>query len=58
MDMGTQTAQLQPIGTTAPGSYSGQTDLTMEGHWQTVVKVLLPTVKQPLEVTFKYSASY
>ncbi|HEV2457201.1 MAG TPA: CopD family protein, partial [Ktedonobacterales bacterium] len=58
MDMGTQTAQLHPIGTTARGSYSGQTDLTMEGHWQTVVKVLLPTVKQPLEVTFKYSASY
>ncbi len=58
MDMGTQTAQLQPIGASAPGSYSGQADLTMAGHWQIAVKVLLPKVPQPLVVTYKFSAGY
>ena len=58
MDMGTQTAQLQPIGASAPGSYSGQADLTMAGHWQIAVKVLLPKVLQPLVVTYRFSAGY
>jgi copper transport protein len=58
MDMGTQTAQLKPVGASAPGEYSGQADLTMAGHWQVVVKVLLPNVKQPLSLTYKFSAGY
>ncbi|HEX6797640.1 MAG TPA: copper resistance protein CopC [Ktedonobacterales bacterium] len=58
MDMGTQNVQLQPIGASAPGSYSGQAELTMAGHWQIAVKVLLPKVQQPLVVTYKFSAGY
>ncbi|MFI5273096.1 MAG: FixH family protein, partial [Ktedonobacterales bacterium] len=58
MDMGTQTQQLQPIGATAPGSYSGRADLTMAGRWQITVKLLLPNVKQPLVVSYNLTAGY
>jgi putative copper export protein len=58
MDMGVQTAQLQPVGPSAPGSYSGQSDLTMAGHWQVTVKVLPPNSTQFLLATYKFSATY
>jgi copper transport protein len=58
MDMGTQTTQLKEVGSTAPGSYSGQADITMAGHWQVVVRILLPHSPQPLTATFQFSATY
>ncbi len=58
MDMGVQNARLQPLGPSAPGSYSEQADLTMAGHWQVAVKVLPPRVQQPLVTVFTFSASY
>ncbi|HEX8982594.1 MAG TPA: FixH family protein [Ktedonobacterales bacterium] len=45
MDMGQQTAQLQPVGASAPGVYRGQGDLTMAGHWGVQVKMLPPGAK-------------
>src|SRR5262249_33494182 len=42
MDMGTQSIQLQPMGADSPGAYSGESELTMPGHWGVVVKVLPP----------------
>jgi copper transport protein len=58
MDMGIQTAQLQPIGPSAPGSYSGQSDLDMAGHWRITVKVLPPHAAQFTVATFTFSATY
>jgi putative copper export protein len=58
MDMGVQTAQLQPIGISAPGSYSGQSDLTMAGHWRVTVKVLPPNSSQFSLAVFTFSATY
>ena len=58
MDMGVQTAQLQPVGSSAPGTYSGQSDLTMAGHWRVMVKVLPPNSTQFLLATFTVSATY
>lgn len=58
MDMGTQALQLKPIGDIAPGSYSGQADLTMAGHWQVTVKLIAPNAKQPISNDFHFSVSY
>lgn len=58
MDMGVQSVQLKEVGSSEPGVYSGQSDLTMAGNWQVVVKVLPPGAKQFLVATFKFSASY
>jgi copper transport protein len=56
MDMGVQTAQLQPTNT--PGIYSGQSDLTMAGNWQITVKVLPPNSKDLDLFPFKLAAGY
>lgn len=57
MDMGVQTDQLQPMAAT-PGVYSGQSDLTMAGHWAITVKVL-PAKSQRYQLfTYKLTASY
>jgi copper transport protein len=42
MDMGQQSLQLQAVGASQPGVYSGQGDLTMAGQWGLEVKVLPP----------------
>jgi copper transport protein len=58
MDMGVQSAQLKAMGATAPGSYSGQGELTMAGHWAIIVKVLPPKAKDFVTTTFKLTAGY
>ncbi len=58
MDMGTQSVQLKAMGATAPGSYSGQADLTMAGHWELTVKVLPPKAKDFVTTNFKITAGY
>ncbi|HEU5441860.1 MAG TPA: copper resistance protein CopC [Ktedonobacterales bacterium] len=58
MDMGVQNVQLQPIGASAPGSYTGQGDLTMAGHWGIAVKVLPKQAKDFIIAQFKITASY
>jgi putative copper export protein/methionine-rich copper-binding protein CopC len=57
MDMGTQNLQLQPQ-SGVPGSYRGQGDLTMAGHWGVVVKVLPPGQSDFVSTTFKFTAGY
>jgi copper transport protein len=44
MDMGVSYAQLKPDPSLPPGSYTGQSDFTMGGHWTILVKVLPPTL--------------
>jgi uncharacterized membrane protein len=58
MDMGTQTIHLHEIGAAAPGSYSGQSELTMAGHWKATVTLQLPGSREPLTVDFQFSATY
>ena len=58
MDMGVQSVQLKPLGPDAPGSYTGQGDLTMAGHWDALVKVLPPKSTQFIQADFRFSASY
>ncbi len=58
MDMGVQNVQLKAQGASAPGTYAGQSDLTMAGHWSATVKVLPPKSKQFVTTEFKFSASY
>lgn len=58
MDMGTQATQLKPVGDSAPGSYTGQADLTMAGHWLVTVKLIVPNVKQPITSDFRFSIAY
>ena len=53
MDMGSQSLQLQPAGTSQPGVYSGQGELTMAGNWQLTVKVLPPGAKDFLTTQYK-----
>jgi hypothetical protein len=57
MDMGTQTLQLKEAGK-APGSYSGQSELTMAGHWQAAVTIRLPHDAAPLTTKFQFMAVY
>jgi hypothetical protein len=56
MDMGVQTAQLQP--TSTPGIYPGQWDLTMSGHWQVLVNIVPPGDVMLQPFVFRLSASY
>ena len=58
MDMGVQSVQLPAMGATAPGSYSGQADLTMAGHWQLTVKLLPPKAKDFVTTTYKLTIGY
>lgn len=55
MDMGTDTTQLQAVAAT-PGSYSGQSDLTMAGHWRLVVRLLPPNKNTFVLYSFNFSA--
>ena len=55
MDMGTDTTQLQAVAAT-PGSYSGQSDLTMAGHWRVVVRLLPPNKNTFILYRFTFSA--
>ncbi|HEY4386656.1 MAG TPA: FixH family protein [Ktedonobacteraceae bacterium] len=55
MDMGTQEVQL-PAVPSSPGTFEGPTDLTMAGHWQIIVRLLPPNVKQYVRYTFTLSA--
>ncbi|MGH2516873.1 MAG: FixH family protein, partial [Ktedonobacterales bacterium] len=58
MDMGTQSLQLHPLGSGSPGTYSGQADLTMAGHWAVLVKVTAPNSAQPIQTQFTFIATY
>jgi copper transport protein len=58
MDMGVQNVQLKAVGASAPGTYSGQSDLTMAGHWDLLIKVLPPNGTQFVQADFRLSASY
>jgi putative copper export protein len=54
MDMGVQSAQLQAMGASAPGSYSGQAEVTMPGNWGITVKVLPPQAKEFVTTQFTF----
>jgi putative copper export protein len=58
MDMGIQTIQLREIGAAVPGTYSGQSELTMAGHWKATVTLQVPGSRQPLTLDFQFSAAY
>jgi putative copper export protein len=58
MDMGTQVLQLKEVGAKAPGSYSGQSELTMAGHWQVTVEIRLSHNATPLTTKFQFAAVY
>jgi putative copper export protein len=58
MDMGIQTIHLRELGAAAPGSYSGQSELTMAGHWKATVTLQVPGNRQLLTVDFQFSAAY
>jgi hypothetical protein len=63
LDMGmgvhsVQSVQLKPPGPDAPGSYSGQGNLTMAGHRDALVKVLPSKRTQFIQADFRFSASY
>jgi copper transport protein len=57
MDMGPGSLQLQPQAALGPGVYTGDTDLTMAGHWQINVKIVPPGTTTPIVAPFKFSAS-
>ncbi|HEV2405283.1 MAG TPA: FixH family protein, partial [Ktedonobacterales bacterium] len=57
MDMGVQSVTLKAVGASAPGVYSGQSDLTMAGHWRVTV-VVTPPGQAPLSATYTFSATY
>lgn len=54
MDMGTDALQLQAQ-TASPGTFSGQGELTMEGHWQVRLKILPPNEKAFVILTFRFA---
>jgi copper transport protein len=58
MDMGVQNVQLKAAGAASPGTYSGQSDLTMAGHWDVLVKVLPPGGSQFTQADFRLTATY
>jgi hypothetical protein len=58
MDMGVENAQLKPDASLPAGSYSGQADLTMGGHWHILLKVLPPNAPQFVMTTFTVAATY
>jgi copper transport protein len=58
MDMGVSYAQLKPTSSLPPGSYTGQSDLTMGGHWNILVKILPPKAPQYVTTTFTIPVTY
>ena len=58
MDMGVENAQLKPDNSLPAGSYIGQADLTMGGHWHILLKVLPPGAPQFVTTTFTVAVSY
>lgn len=58
MNMGVSYAQLLPSSSLPPGTYTGQSDLTMGGHWNILVKILPPKVSQFLTTTFTIPVTY
>lgn len=56
MDMGTEQLQLPSI-SSSPGTFAGQSDLTMAGRWQATVLLLPPHQKKFVRYTFTFSAS-
>jgi copper transport protein len=58
MDMGVENEQLKPDTSLPAGSYSGQADLTMGGHWNILLKVLPPNAQQFITTTFTVAVSY
>lgn len=53
MDMGQQTTQLQPAGSSQPGVYRAQSDLTMAGDWSATAQVTPPGAKNAISATYK-----
>lgn len=58
MDMGVENEQLKPDASLPAGSYTGQADLTMGGHWNILIKVLPPGAQQFVTTTFTLAVSY
>jgi len=54
MDMGTDALQLQAQ-TTSAGTFSGQGELTMAGHWQVQLRLLPPDEKTFVIVVFSFA---
>ena len=55
MDMGTQNTQLQAV-PASPGTYRGQSDLTMAGRWAVTIRVLPPRENTFVLYHFTFSA--
>jgi hypothetical protein len=53
MDMGNDVLQLQ-ADSSSPGTFSGQSDLTMAGHWRVRLRILLPNEKTCVIVVFSF----
>jgi copper transport protein len=58
MDMGTESLQLQTVGPDSPGTYGGQADLDMGGHWGLAVKVLPAGGKDFETASYKITVGY
>jgi copper transport protein len=58
MDMGVENTQLKPDTSLPAGSYTGQADLTMGGHWNILLKVLPSGAQQFVTTTFTVAVSY
>jgi copper transport protein len=58
MDMGTESFQLQTVGPDSPGTYGGQADLDMGGHWGLAVKVLPAGGKDFETASYKITVGY
>src|SRR5204863_6557142 len=54
MDMGTDVLQLQ-ADTSSPGTFSGQSELTMAGRWQVRLRILPPNEKTFVIVMFSFA---
>jgi hypothetical protein len=54
MDMGSDVLQLQ-TNASSPGIFSGQSELTMAGHWQVRLRILPPNEKTFVVVVFLFA---
>src|SRR5205807_3507110 len=54
MDMGTDVLQLQ-TDTSSSGTFSGQSALTMAGHWQVRLRILPPHEQRFVIVVFSFA---
>lgn len=54
MDMGTDVLQLQAASSSA-GTFSGQAELTMAGHWQVRLRILPPNEQSFVIVVFSFA---